>query len=82
MGRIGARVRVKVPLKVYHIPKVGEVELKGMEGVLKQYVAVWKGKRISANFPYKVRFVEEIEGRDGLVKFFVHLKEEEFEFVN
>lgn len=53
-----------------------------MEGFLKQYVAIWKGKRISANFPYKVGFVEEIEGRDGLVKFFVHLKEEEFEFVD
>ncbi|XP_030548392.1 ferredoxin-thioredoxin reductase, variable chain, chloroplastic [Rhodamnia argentea] len=79
-ARIGARVRVKVPLKVYHVPRVPEVDLTGMEGELKQYVAVFKGKRISANLPFKVQFVKEIEGR-GPVKFFAHLKEDEFEYV-
>ncbi|XP_030449885.1 ferredoxin-thioredoxin reductase subunit A1, chloroplastic-like isoform X2 [Syzygium oleosum] len=79
-ARIGARVRVKVPLKVYHVPRVPEVDLTGMEGELKQYVADFKGKRISANLPCKVQFVKEIEGR-GPVKFFAHLKEDEFEYV-
>ncbi|KAJ7954656.1 Ferredoxin-thioredoxin reductase, variable chain [Quillaja saponaria] len=41
-AKIGSRVRVKVPLKVYHVPKVPEVDLTGMEGQLKQYVAIWK----------------------------------------
>ncbi|CAK9168691.1 unnamed protein product [Ilex paraguariensis] len=80
-SNIGARVRVKVPLKVYHVPKVPEFERTGMVGLLKQYVGVWKGKRISANLPYKVEFVTEIEGRSGPVKFSAHLKEDEFEFL-
>lgn len=79
--KIGARVRVKVPLKVYHVPRVPEIDLTGKEGKLKQYVAVWKGKRISANMPFKVEFVEEVEGR-GAVKFFAHLKEDEFEYLD
>uniref|UniRef100_A0A5B6ZV26 Putative ferredoxin-thioredoxin reductase, variable chain n=1 Tax=Davidia involucrata TaxID=16924 RepID=A0A5B6ZV26_DAVIN len=80
-AKIGARIRVKVPLKVYHVPRVPEIDLTGMEGVLKQYVGVWKGKRISANLPFKVEFVKEIEGR-GAVKFFAHLKEDEFEYLD
>jgi hypothetical protein len=79
--KIGARVRVKVPLKVYHVPRVAEIDLTGKEGKLKQYVAVWKGKRISANLPFKVEFFEEVEGR-GPVKFFAHLKEDEFEYLD
>ncbi|OAY25851.1 ferredoxin-thioredoxin reductase, variable chain, chloroplastic [Manihot esculenta] len=78
--KIGARVRVKVPLKVYHVPRVPEVDLTGKEGHLKQYVALWKGKRISANLPYKVEFMLDIEGR-GPVKFFAHLKEDEFDYL-
>ncbi|XP_022763870.1 ferredoxin-thioredoxin reductase, variable chain-like [Durio zibethinus] len=80
VAKVGAKVRVKVPLKVYHVPRVPEVDLTGMEGVIKQYAGLWKGKRISANLPYKVEFLEEIEGR-GPVKFFAHLKEEELEFL-
>ncbi|KFK25209.1 hypothetical protein AALP_AA8G081300 [Arabis alpina] len=78
---VGARVRVTVPLKVYHVVREPEVELMGMEGLIKDYVAIWKGKRISANLPYKVQFVKEIEGR-GDVKFFAHLKDDEFEFLD
>ncbi|KAI3719604.1 hypothetical protein L6452_20506 [Arctium lappa] len=81
--KIGAKVRVKVPLKVYHIPKVPEVELNGKEGKIKEYVAVWKGKNISANFPYKIEFLETLEGRgDKPVKFFAHLKEDEFDYID
>ncbi|KAJ9563486.1 hypothetical protein OSB04_008646 [Centaurea solstitialis] len=82
-AKIGARVRVTVPLKVYHVPKVPEVELNGKEGKVKEYVALWKGKNISATFPYKIEFLEKLEGRgDKPVKFFVHLKEEEFEYID
>ncbi|CAH1416494.1 unnamed protein product [Lactuca virosa] len=82
-AKIGARVRVKVPLKVYHIPKVQEVELNGKEGKIKEYVALWKGKQISANFPYKIEFLEKLEGRgDAPVKFFAHLRDDEFEYID
>ncbi|CAN0888217.1 Ferredoxin-thioredoxin reductase, variable chain [Linum grandiflorum] len=80
--RIGARVKVKVPLKVYHVPKVPEVDLTGKEGKLKQFVGVWKGKQISANLPYKVEFLLELEGRDGPVKLFAHLRDDEFEYLD
>lgn len=80
-AKIGSRVKVTAPLKVYHVNRVPEVDLEGMEGKLKDYVALWKGKRISANLPYKVEFFKEIEGR-GLVKFVAHLKEDEFEFID
>ncbi|XP_065868756.1 ferredoxin-thioredoxin reductase subunit A2, chloroplastic-like [Euphorbia lathyris] len=79
--KIGAKVRVKAPLKVYHVPRVPELDLTGKEGNLKQYVGLWKGKRISANYPYKIQFVVDIEGR-GPVKFFSHLKEDEFEYLD
>ncbi|XP_018474523.1 ferredoxin-thioredoxin reductase subunit A2, chloroplastic [Raphanus sativus] len=79
--KIGARVRVTAPLKVYHVVRVPEVELMGMEGSIKDYVVLWKGKRISANLPFKVQFVKEVEGR-GPVKFFAHLKEDEFELID
>lgn len=77
---IGSRVRVKVPLKVYHVPKVPEVDLLGLEGEIKQYVGIWKEKRISANLPYRVEFVADLPGR-GNTKFFAHLKEDEFEYI-
>lgn len=80
-ARIGARVRVKVPLKVYHVSRVPEVDLNGMEGVIKDYVALWKGKRISANLPFKVEFFMDVEGR-GSVKFLAHLREDEFEYTD
>ncbi|KAL1545242.1 hypothetical protein AAHA92_21989 [Salvia divinorum] len=81
---LGSKVRVKVPLKVYHVPKVPELDLTGRVGFLKQYVGVHKGKRISANLPYKVEFeAEEISGRGGKpVKFLAHLREDEFEFLD
>ncbi|KAI3852402.1 hypothetical protein MKX03_018882 [Papaver bracteatum] len=79
--KVGARVRVKVPLIVYHVPKVPEVDITGLEGTIKQYVGLWKGKNISANLPFKVEFFKEIEGR-GNVKIVAHLKEDEFEYLD
>ncbi|KAK6121565.1 hypothetical protein DH2020_044695 [Rehmannia glutinosa] len=76
-SKFGSKVRVKVPLKVYHVPKVPEFELTGKIGVLKQ-------EKISANLPYKVEFVaDEVLGRDGKpVKFLAHLRDDEFEFLD
>ncbi|CAA6655696.1 unnamed protein product [Spirodela intermedia] len=70
--------------KVYHVPKVPEIELEGMEGVIKQYVGLWKGKSISANLPFKVEFVlpDGVEGRPGPLKFVAHLREDEFEYLS
>ncbi|RYR06768.1 hypothetical protein Ahy_B05g074080 [Arachis hypogaea] len=34
VSKVGARVRVKSPLKVYHVPKVPELDLDGMEASL------------------------------------------------
>ncbi|PIA35305.1 hypothetical protein AQUCO_03500005v1 [Aquilegia coerulea] len=80
--KIGSRVRVKVAsLKVYHVPKIPELDLTGMEGELKQYVGLWKGKRISANFPFKIQFFTQIQDR-APVKFFAHLKEDEFDYID
>ncbi|XP_014510317.1 ferredoxin-thioredoxin reductase, variable chain [Vigna radiata var. radiata] len=79
-AKVGARVKVKAGVKVYHVPKVPELDLTGMEGEIKQYVGLWNGKRISANLPYKVQFVTDVQGR-GPVKFFAHLKEDEFDYI-
>ncbi|XP_071708829.1 ferredoxin-thioredoxin reductase, variable chain-like [Rutidosis leptorrhynchoides] len=81
--KVGARVRVTVPLTVYHVPKVPELDLHGKEGTVKENVAVWKGKQISANYPIKIEFLEVLEGRgDKPVKFFAHLKDDEFEYID
>ncbi|KAF6141561.1 hypothetical protein GIB67_041038 [Kingdonia uniflora] len=72
---VGCKVRVKVDLKVYHVPKVAEIDISGMEGSIKQYVGIWKGKHISANLPFKVQFI--VQDR----KFFAHLKQDEFDYI-
>ncbi|XP_031112743.1 ferredoxin-thioredoxin reductase, variable chain-like [Ipomoea triloba] len=83
IAKIGSKVRVTAPLKVYHVPKLPEFDLTGQTGVFKQYAALHKGKPISANLPYKVEFVVEgVEGRKGPLKFFAHLREDEFEFLD
>jgi hypothetical protein len=80
--KIGWRVRVTAPLRVYHVVKAPDLDIQGMEGVVKQYVCVWKGKRITANFPFKVEFSLDVDGQPKPVRFFVHLREDEFEFVD
>lgn len=80
--KIGRRVRVTAPLRVYHVVKAPDLDIQGMVGVVKQYVCVWKGKRITANFPFKVEFQIDVEGQPKPVRFFVHLREDEFEFVD
>ncbi|PKA55426.1 Ferredoxin-thioredoxin reductase, variable chain [Apostasia shenzhenica] len=81
-AKIGARIRVKAPLKVYHVSKVPDLDLCGMEGVIKQYAGLWKGKRISANLPFKVEFLLAVEGQEKPIKFAAHLREDEFEYLS
>ncbi|KAJ1280119.1 hypothetical protein BS78_04G207200 [Paspalum vaginatum] len=80
--KIGRRVRVTAPLRVHHVLKAPDLDVQGMEGVVKQYVGVWKGKRITANLPFKIEFQLAIDGQPKPVRFFVHLREDEFEFVD
>ncbi|KAM3226309.1 hypothetical protein ACQJBY_058782 [Aegilops geniculata] len=79
--KVGRRVRVTAPLRVYHVVKAPDLDIQGMEGVIKQYVGVWKGKRITANFPFKVEFQVAVDTQPKPVKLFVHLREDEFEYI-
>ena len=76
---VGSKIRVLGPLTVYHVPKQPRFELGGCEGEIKDVLKIWKGKSISANFPYKVQFNLDLEGKP--VKFIAHLKENEFEVI-
>jgi hypothetical protein len=50
-------VCVTEPLRVYHVLEAPDLEdIQGMEGVIKQYACLWKGKRITTNLPFKVEF--------------------------
>nr|CAD1834673.1 unnamed protein product [Ananas comosus var. bracteatus] len=80
-AKIGRWIRMKAPLRVYHVAKAPDLDLGGMEGMIKQYLGMWKGKRISANLPFKVEFLIRIDGQDSPVKFFADLREDEFEYV-
>ncbi|XP_047077319.1 ferredoxin-thioredoxin reductase, variable chain-like [Lolium rigidum] len=80
--KIGRRVRVTAPLRVYHVVKAPDLDVQGLEGVIKQYVGVWKGKRITANFPFKVEFQVAVDTQPKPVKLFVHLREDEFEYID
>nr|ACG45064.1 ferredoxin-thioredoxin reductase, variable chain [Zea mays] len=80
--KIGRRVRVTAPIRVHHVIKAPDLDVQGMEGVVKQYVGVWKGKRVTANLPFKVEVQLAVEGQPKPVRFFVHLREDEFEFVD
>ncbi|TKW05592.2 hypothetical protein SEVIR_7G185900v4 [Setaria viridis] len=79
--KVGKRVRVTAPVRVHHVAKAPGLDLRGMEGVVKQYVGVWKGKRVTANLPFKVEFELNLDGQDKPVRFIAHLREREFEIV-
>ncbi|TVU15121.1 hypothetical protein EJB05_38624, partial [Eragrostis curvula] len=80
-GKVGKRVRVTAPVRVHHVAKVPGLELRGMEGVVKQYVGMWKGKRITANLPSRWSSSSSWTARYKPVRFIAHLREEEFEIV-
>ncbi|KAK8966905.1 hypothetical protein KSP40_PGU009121 [Platanthera guangdongensis] len=79
--KIGARIRVRAKVKIFHVTKAPELDLCGMEGVIVQYVGVFKGKRVSVNLPYKVEFLLPVEGNEKPTKFVAHLREEELELL-
>lgn len=76
-ANVGNRIKVTVPLTVYHLLKAPNFKLEGCEGEVKEILGMWKGQPVSANLPYKVQFVTEFDGQE--LKFFAHLKDDEFE---
>ena len=69
----GAKVRVKSPIKVYHVGKFKEgLDLQGMEGVVQADVRQHKGQELSATLPWKVQF-EAKDGDGKPVKVIAHL---------
>lgn len=75
----GSKIRVKESLVVYHVGKLPNLNLQGLEGEVKEHIVEWKGKTVSATFPYKVQFFKEVDGKQ--VKFFAHLRDDEFEVI-
>lgn len=71
---IGAHVRVKDSVIVYHHPEHRNqpFDMKGQEGEVKGIVKEWEGRPVSANLPIVVQFTK---------KFKAHLKESELELV-
>jgi Ferredoxin thioredoxin reductase variable alpha chain len=71
---IGSHVRVKKPVVVYTHPdhKSQPHDIKGMEGVVEAVFLEIQGRPISANYPYRVKF---------LPRFKAHLGDEELEIV-
>ncbi|MGA7952629.1 MAG: ferredoxin-thioredoxin reductase variable chain [Gloeobacterales cyanobacterium] len=71
---IGSRVRVKKPVVVYTHPdhKSQPYDIKGMEGVVDAVFFELQGRPISANYPYRVKF---------LPRFKAHLGDEELELI-
>lgn len=68
----GTKVKVVHPIIVYHIPKHKEgVDIEGFEGEVQKNCAHYKGKTLSANFPYVVKFQQKIG--DTEAKFVAHL---------
>lgn len=75
---IGARVRVCVPLIMYHYPgkKNTPVQVQGFEGFIQKNVSVTDGVQMSATAPYVVDFRET-----GHPKFRAHFEEHELEVI-
>eukprot|EP00270_Netrium_digitus_P008615 TRINITY_DN2587_c0_g1_i1.p1 TRINITY_DN2587_c0_g1~~TRINITY_DN2587_c0_g1_i1.p1 ORF type:complete len:278 (-),score=68.35 TRINITY_DN2587_c0_g1_i1:356-1072(-) len=73
---VGSRIKVTSKVVVFHVPKAPKLDLEGYEGEVKDILGDWKGVPVSANLPYKVQFTISVDGAD--VKFFAHLKREEF----
>jgi hypothetical protein len=72
----GDKVKVCQSAIVYHVPKTPQLDLQNLEGEVADVLYEFKGKPISANLPYKVKF--EKEGKP----FFAHLREDEIELAS
>jgi hypothetical protein len=73
--QVGDQVRVNSPTIIYVHPehKGQPFDIKDMEGEIMAIVTEWRGRPVSANFPYLVQFDQ---------KFKVHLKAEELEKIS
>ena len=70
--RVGQRIRVTKPLKVYNVPKHTDgVDLMGQEGTIFKNIEIYKEKVLSATHPSVVKFEMNLNGAG--VKFQVHL---------
>ena len=68
----GQRVKVISPIMLYSVPKHPEgLLIENMEGDVFKDVTNFKGKVLSANLPYVVKFKTQLAGVD--VKFQAHL---------
>ena len=68
----GQKVKVVSPITLFSVPKHPEgLSIEGMEGEVFKDVSNFKGKVLSANLPYVVKFKKTIGEAD--VKFQAHL---------
>jgi Ferredoxin thioredoxin reductase variable alpha chain len=72
--QVGERVRVKQTVVVYTHPEHRNhpFDVQGLEGEVEHVITDWKGRPVSANLPYRVKF----EGR-----FKAHFAADELEVV-
>lgn len=72
--QVGDQVRVKESVIVHHHPehKNQPFDIQGFEGEVKSIATEWKGKQISANYPYLIQFTK---------KFKTHLQASELELI-
>lgn len=70
--QVGDRVRVKESVVIHHHPEHRNepLDIQGLEGTVKSIASEWKGKEISANYPYVIQFTK---------KFKAHLQADELE---
>lgn len=72
--KVGDRVRVKESVVVYHHPEHRNqpFDVKGLEGEIAAIIENWKGRPVSANLPFEVKFDK---------KFKAHFQKGELELI-
>ncbi|CAG9460854.1 unnamed protein product [Pedinophyceae sp. YPF-701] len=74
----GAKVKVTAPITVYHVPKNKDgIMIEGMVGEVADDVSEYKGKKLSATFPVKVKFTKDNGADAKPTTFMVHMIEDE-----
>ncbi len=67
---VGTRIRVSTSVLIYHHPEHRNTafDIDGQEGEIVAIATSWKGRPVSANFPFVVKFTPKLK---------VHLTEQE-----
>ena len=67
---VGTRIRVNTSVLIYHHPEHRNVafDINGYEGEIVAIATSWKGRPVSANYPFVVKFTPKLK---------VHLTEQE-----